>query len=123
MKIEIGCAQRFDVTVTRELVALLTKLGSMHYDGHCKSSVTHGGFIYGWSVGRGMAEPESPTIERATNRELQTCLKICECPPRHIMSAEEQATLDGFVRLGYAALRQASEDPRFSQTIPVEVNP
>jgi len=121
--IAIGCTQRFDIAVTPELIALLTKLGNMHYDGVCKSAVNCGvgGFIYGWSNRMDYvreAGKELSFVDSLTNRTLQICLKICEFPPPRL-TPEEFATRNQFFRLGFAALRQAGADERFALTIPV----
>lgn len=118
MKIAIGCTQRFDVTVTRSLVDVLTKLGTWHYDNVCRSAVMCGGLIYGWVNQMDWLEVGEETfVASITNRELQTCLKICETSPT--MSAAEIVTRGKFTMLGYAALRQASEDQRFALSEPV----
>lgn len=122
MNIEIGCTQRFDVTVTSPLIHMLTKLGSLHYDSVCKSAVLQGGFIYGWRNRMDfLQEGERTTfVGSITNRELQTCMKICEnCPT---MSLEESSTRNQFFQLGFAALRQADKDPRFAMTVPVSTD-
>ena len=121
--ISIGCTQRFDIAVTPELIALLTKLGNMHYDGVCKSTVNCGvgGFVYGWNNRMQFAREsgsELSFVESLTNGNLQTFLKICEFPPPGL-TPEEMATRNHFFRLGFAALRQAGADERFALTIPV----
>lgn len=120
--IAIGCTQRFDVTVTGPLIDLLTRLGNTHYDGVCKAAVARGGFIYGWGNRMDWTK-ESGTagdsfVDPITNGQLQTCLKICEnrLPS---MTEEALALRREFSMLGFAALRQAGEDPRFATTVPV----
>lgn len=123
MKIEIGCTQRFDVTVTAPLIAALTKLGTAHYDSVCKAAVMHGGFIFGWRNRMGFLQEGGRTtfVESITNQQLQTCLKICEFPPP-TLSQEESIARNHFFQLGFAALQQAEKDPRFAMTVPVNTN-
>lgn len=116
VNIGIGCTQRFDITVTRELVALLTKLGGMHYDGVCQSAVVERGFIYGWRMhAEHFADPsEKEFIKSVTNSNLQTCLKIFEFPPPNL-TLEEFNLRNYFTEIGFAALRQADIDERFDE--------
>lgn len=119
VKIGIACTQRFDITVTRELVALLTKLGGMHYDGVCQSAVVERGFIYGWRMhAEHFADPgEKEFVKSVTNRDLQTCLKIVEFPPPNL-TPEEYMLRNDFTAVGFGALRQADTDERFTEVRP-----
>lgn len=123
--ISIGCTQRFDVTVTRPLIDMLTKLSTTHYDGVCKDAAAPGGFIYGWNNRMSFIESDGERltffVEPLTNRQLQTCLKICE----NSLPLSQESTIlrREFSRMGFAALRQADSDKRFSEAIPVEARP
>lgn len=121
--IAIGCTQHFEIAVTKDLVDGLVMLGMHHYDGTCQQSVRcgQGGFIYGWknSLDWLLSQEQPPLTEYATNRELQICLKICESLPysRMLITAEQFKACQQFTRFGYAALRQADNDPRFKESI------
>lgn len=121
IQIGIACEQKFRISVTKPLVDLLTKLGHMHYDRTCKAAVMYGGFIYGWSNYWALGEKLETDVEDqdVTNRELQLCLKICEDPLE--LSAQELVLKHQFISVGFAALRQASADPRFTHVEPVYV--
>lgn len=116
MHIEIGAKQIFYLHLSKALVDMLTELAGTHYDSECRSSVQYGHFIYGWK-NQIELQTSQPVVTSCTNRELQTCLKICENPmPLPTVFAEAR---NEFTKFGYAALRQATEDERFSRLVPV----
>lgn len=120
MDIEIGAKQVFYLRLNETIVAMLVALANTHYDSACKKSVQPGGFIHGWSnhlyFAREMKE-DPVSMVSCTNWELQTALKICE---NFMELPEEQAAARRyFTRWSYAALRQATDDERFKQCIPV----
>lgn len=122
VQIGVACKQKFQIGVTKPLVDLLTKLGHVHYDGACKAAVMYGGFVYGWSNYWALGEAlETAIIEQSvTNRELQTCLKICEYAPQDL-SDKEHLLKAQFQAIGFAALRQADNDERFRTVVPVYI--
>jgi hypothetical protein len=128
VEIGVGCTQRFDVTVTRDLVSALIILGAHHYDSACRGATMCGvgGFIYGWQNRfTCLEETKESVIEPINNRSLQTCLKLCEimnlCKP--LLTSKQLVTLSRFIRLGNTALVQASADERFAKVIQVELKP
>lgn len=86
---------------------LLQRLSIGHYDGTCISAGMVGGFIYGWCNLLSMP-PIEPGLEvKATWRQLDICLKICELPSSLIL--EERDMIHIFVKTARFAMGLARE--------------
>lgn len=122
MEIEIGAKQVFYLRLNEDIVQMLMALSATHYDGDCKRASQHGGLLFGWQNHMEFAREtrETPvSMVNCSNRELQLALKICE-NFMALPEAQAQARRE-FTKWGYAALEQATEDPRFKQLVPVVV--
>lgn len=113
MNIFIGAVPRFDIEITPELVALLMKLGGMHYDAHCRAATQLGGFVYGW---HNAVNAEILNVS-ATFSQLDTVAKIVEFPPP--LTLEEIAIRKDLVKSIHATIQQYRVDARFGTSIPV----
>nr|WP_319566299.1 hypothetical protein [uncultured Rhodoferax sp.] len=102
MKIKINSQPQFMLPLTLETVDLLMEMSRHHYDGVCKSASAVGGFIYGWHNSVTFM-PESHV--RATWRELDTMLKICEISQLLSGHPGERETIRRLVQDVHKAMR------------------
>jgi hypothetical protein len=116
MNIFIGAVPRFDIEITPELVALIMRLGGMHYDGYCRKATQLGGFVYGWH-NRVTLAPDAIETAIATFSQLDMVAKIVEFPPP--LTPEETAIRKDLVKSIHAAIQQYRVDSRFGTSIPV----
>lgn len=78
MNIQIQGEPVFYLHITKSVIDTCLTLSSLHYDGTCKAAGKLGGFLYGWKNHIEHFTPE--TLVRASFRELDLLLKICEMP-------------------------------------------
>jgi len=48
MEASISVKPEFHLTISKEIVLLLSRKSKQHYDGTCRNASEQGGFIYGW---------------------------------------------------------------------------
>lgn len=107
MEIEIYGNPKFYIPLTKEHVAVLTKLSGSHYDGVCKSASRLGGFIYGWKNLVEFATNDEATPCHASGRELDTCLKILEMSVFGKYTNEEMLLIEEMIRDFHGAYKHA----------------
>lgn len=106
MQISISATPVFYIPLTVEQVRLVSKIGSNHYDSVCANACRVGGFIYGWINQLSFSSGSDPTV-KATWRELDTVLKICEMGL--ILPPNEKAMLRDLVADFHSIMKQTNE--------------
>ena len=115
MKIELHGIPEFYWSPSDAHLAVLAKLSALHYDGTCKAAAgvadnqgRRNGFITIWKLSLEYAEPGESRAVRATNQDLQICLKLMELP-RMILNQHERVLVREMQDAFWAALRLSNE--------------
>lgn len=112
MKIEIHAVAKFWIDLSPDHVAVLEKAAKWHYDGVCRMSAMHGGFIYGWkNITTPYPGQEEVPKCSASFRDLDLCLKILEIAGSIMFPDQiDQERVFEMRRYFHSALRMANEN-------------